>query len=143
MRYITVIIEEIEFTSRLSYSRARSDPCPTAYVVLTRNRVVRRENSHAKLTKRVVDAAESRERDYVIWDDELPGFSLCVFASGSVARRLPAVREAWPPIVSLPLASRACLQSVGEMAGCSGHEQSGLVVSRHFVLISLCVRRAA
>ncbi|QET94511.1 tyrosine-type recombinase/integrase [Roseomonas mucosa] len=35
-----------------------------------------------KLTKRVVDATHSREKDYVIWDDELPGFGLRVFASG-------------------------------------------------------------
>ncbi|MDY0885323.1 hypothetical protein SMD27_20950 [Dongia soli] len=27
-----------------------------------------------KLTKRLVDAAEPREKDYVIWDDDLPGF---------------------------------------------------------------------
>jgi integrase len=30
----------------------------------------------------VVDAAEFREKDYVIWDDDLPGFGLRVFASG-------------------------------------------------------------
>ncbi|MBG0793205.1 tyrosine-type recombinase/integrase [Methylocystis sp. H62] len=36
----------------------------------------------AKLTKRVVDAAVSRDRDYFIWDDELPGFGLRMFTSG-------------------------------------------------------------
>jgi integrase len=36
----------------------------------------------AKLTKRVIDAAELRVKDYVIWDDDLPGFGLRVFASG-------------------------------------------------------------
>ena len=35
-----------------------------------------------KLSKRVVDGAETRAGDYFIWDDELPGFGLRVFHSG-------------------------------------------------------------
>ncbi|UBS33723.1 site-specific integrase [Altererythrobacter sp. N1] len=36
----------------------------------------------AKLTKRIVDGAGADEKDYFIWDEELPGFGLRVFASG-------------------------------------------------------------
>ncbi len=36
----------------------------------------------AKLTKRTVDAAKPQERDYFVWDSELPGFGLRIFASG-------------------------------------------------------------
>jgi len=35
-----------------------------------------------KITKRIIEAAEAREKDYLIWDDELPGFGLRVFRSG-------------------------------------------------------------
>jgi hypothetical protein len=41
-----------------------------------------RRNVTVKITKRVVEAAKAREKDYVIWDDELPGFGLRVFSSG-------------------------------------------------------------
>jgi integrase len=36
----------------------------------------------AKLTKRTVDSAETGTTDYIIWDQDLPGFGLRVFASG-------------------------------------------------------------
>ena len=36
----------------------------------------------SRLNKRVVDAAGPKDKDYVIWDDELPGFGLRVFKSG-------------------------------------------------------------
>lgn len=35
-----------------------------------------------KLNKRFIDSTEIREKDYVIWDDDLLGFGLRVFASG-------------------------------------------------------------
>ena len=35
-----------------------------------------------RLTKRLVDSAELREKDYFVWDDDLPGFGLRVFATG-------------------------------------------------------------
>lgn len=35
-----------------------------------------------RLTKRVVEGAEPQEKDYFLWDEEIPGFGLRVFASG-------------------------------------------------------------
>ncbi|MDX0409236.1 DUF4102 domain-containing protein [Sinorhizobium medicae] len=36
----------------------------------------------AKLTKKVVDGLEAREKDYFEWDDELPGFGVRVWPTG-------------------------------------------------------------
>lgn len=36
----------------------------------------------AKLNKRFVDTVEIRDKDYIVWDDDLSGFGLRVFASG-------------------------------------------------------------
>ena len=38
-----------------------------------------------KITKRVVDAAEVREKDYVIWDDGQAGLRRPVSSEGSLA----------------------------------------------------------
>src|SRR3546814_3008458 len=67
---------------RSLYPRIRPNLPPSAYVVLTRRSGPAGTGTMAKITKRVVDAAETGSKDYVIWDDELPGFGLRVFASG-------------------------------------------------------------
>ena len=35
-----------------------------------------------RITKRLVEAALAEVKDYIIWDDELPGFGIRIFASG-------------------------------------------------------------
>lgn len=50
--------------------------------MLTRNRTGNPELAMPKLNKKAVDAAMPNGKDYVIWDSELPGFGLRVFASG-------------------------------------------------------------
>ena len=35
-----------------------------------------------RITKRLVEAALAEAKDYFIWDDELPGFGIRIFASG-------------------------------------------------------------
>ena len=35
-----------------------------------------------KLTKKIVDAAKPKKKEYFVWDGDLPGFGLRVFPSG-------------------------------------------------------------
>lgn len=35
-----------------------------------------------RVTKRLVEAALAEAKDYIVWDDELPGFGIWIFASG-------------------------------------------------------------
>lgn len=37
----------------------------------------------AKLKKRQIEALKVRERDYFVWDSELPGLSIRVFPTGA------------------------------------------------------------
>jgi hypothetical protein len=83
-RHDTLSTENFSFLRKLA---SRSNPKTalrfpsSAYVVPTREvgadrRVV------VKITKRLIDAAQAQAKDYVAWDDELPGFGLRVFTSG-------------------------------------------------------------
>jgi hypothetical protein len=47
MRYTTVFVDTFEILACLGYPSARPDLRPTAYVVLTRERGLEREISHA------------------------------------------------------------------------------------------------
>src|SRR3981081_2138151 len=82
-----------------------------------------------KITKRVVEAAEAREKDYVIWDDELPGFGLRIFTSGKRSyviqyrirgrsrRYTIGLHGAWAP----ETARREAKEQLGRGAGGGAH----------------------
>jgi hypothetical protein len=46
-----------------------------------------------KITKRVVEAAEAQEKNYLIWDDELAGFGLRSLVLASAATSSSIERE--------------------------------------------------
>lgn len=52
-----------------------------------------------KLTKKAVDAAEPRDKDYVIWDDELPGLGLRIFTSGKGSHVIQYITRPLVPLI--------------------------------------------
>src|SRR3546814_6138622 len=72
----------LEIVLRSFYPRIRPTLPPCAYLVLTLRSGPAGTWTMAKITYRVVDWADTGSKDYVSWDDELPGFGLRVFASG-------------------------------------------------------------
>src|SRR5258706_16421094 len=67
---------------RRSYPKPRTDFLPPAYALLTWEIAPGTKERHGQDHEEVVEAANAREKDYLIWDDELPGFGLRVFSSG-------------------------------------------------------------
>jgi integrase len=104
-----------------------------------------------KITKRVVEAAEAREKDYVIWDDELPGFGLRIFTSGKRSyviqyrirgrsrRYTIGLRGAWAP----ETARREAKVQLGRVAGGDDPVEDRELDHRAISVKELCIRYLA
>jgi integrase len=105
----------------------------------------------AKITMRVVEAAEVREKDYVIWDDELPGFGLRVFASGKRSyviqyrtrgrsrRYTIGLHGAWAP----ETARREAKVQLGRVAGGDDPVEERQLDHKAITIKELCTRYLA
>src|ERR1700745_3611079 len=82
LRYVTQMLGKLESTAATPILPHAAISLQLLTWCLRRRRASSRRNSMAKLTKRIVDAAEAQSKDCVIWDDELPGFGLRVFTAG-------------------------------------------------------------
>jgi hypothetical protein len=82
LRYPAEAIGYFQQHKRRSYPKTRTDFLPPAYVRLTREVVPGTKGRHGQNHKKGRRGAEAQEKDYLIWDDELPGFGLRVFSSG-------------------------------------------------------------
>src|SRR5258708_34922846 len=102
-----------------------------------------------KITKRVVEAADAREKDYIIWDDDLPGFGLRVFSSGKRSyviqyrtkgrsrRYTIGLHGAWAPETARREAK------VGRVAGGEDPVEDRLLDHRAITVKELCTRYLA
>jgi hypothetical protein len=104
-----------------------------------------------KITKRIVEAAEVREKDYLIWDDELPGFGLRVFSSGKRSyviqfrikgrsrRYTIGLHGAWAP----ETARREAKVQLGRVAGGDDPVEDRQVDHKAITVKELCTRYLA
>jgi Arm DNA-binding domain len=104
-----------------------------------------------KITKRVVEAAEAREKDYVIWDDELPGFGVRVFSSskrsyviqyrtrGRSRRYTIGLHGAWAP----ETARREAKVQLGRVAGGDDPVEDRQLDHKAITVKELCTRYLA
>ena len=104
-----------------------------------------------KITKRVVETAEAREKDYVIWDDELPGFGLRVFSSGKRSyviqyrirgrsrRYTIGLHGAWAP----QTARREAKVQLGRVAGGDDPVEDRKLDHKAITMKELCTRYLA
>jgi hypothetical protein len=104
-----------------------------------------------KITKRVVEAADAREKDYLIWDDELPGFGLRVFSSnkrsyviqyrtkGRSRRYTIGLHGAWAP----ETARREAKVQLGRVAGGDDPVEDRQLDHKAITVKELCTRNLA
>ena len=100
-----------------------------------------------KIPKRVVEAAEAQKKDYLIWDDELPGFGLRVFNSGKRSyviqyrtkgrsRRYTGLHGAWAP----ETARREAKVQLGRVAGGDDPVEDRQLDHKAITVKELCTR---
>jgi integrase len=104
-----------------------------------------------KITKRVAEAAEAQEKDYLIWDDELAGFGLRVFSSGKRSyviqyrlrgrsrRYTIGLHGAWTP----ESARREAKVQLGRVAGGDDPVEDRQLEHKAITMKELCTRYLA
>ena len=115
---------------------------------LLKNGALETEIAVVKLTKRTVEAAKSQVKDYIIWDEDLPGFGLRVYRSGKRsyviqyrqrgrARRLTlGLHGVW----TAELARREAKAQLGRVAGGDDPAEERLEDHRAMTMKDLCKR---
>src|SRR5260370_20490729 len=103
------------------------------------------------MTKRVGEGADAREKGYLIWDDDLPGFGLRVFSSGKRSyviqyrtrgrsrRYTIGIQGAWAP----ETARREARVQLGRVAGGNDPVEDRQLDHKAITVKELCTRYLA